>query len=174
MATVLIDGVCPAVPRLHADEALGVLLPEHAVGENALVKADRDLVAVAGIGQLHRALDAGQQADGVGAALLAGQCDRLGRGGLLTLGALAAGGGVNGKGDIVEAGHIEVRVETNAERQRLVTGVGNGQRQRGGAAAKGIAHRQRKVERVDELCQAVGRQSQLNGGIVGSLDLPGK
>ena len=78
------------------------------------------------------------------------------------------------KGDIVELGHAEIRVETNAERQRLVTGVGNGQRQRGGAAAKGLAHRQRKVERVDELSQAVGRQGQLNGGIVGSLDLPGK
>ena len=29
----LIDAVGPAVPRLHADKALGVLLPEHAVGE---------------------------------------------------------------------------------------------------------------------------------------------
>ena len=116
----LVDGVGPAVPGLHADEALGVLLPEHAVGENALVKADRDLVAVAGVGEAHRALDAGHQADGVGTPLLAGQGDGLGRGGLLALGAFAAGGGVDVKRDVVQLAGGEVRVEADAERQGLV------------------------------------------------------
>ena len=109
-------------------------------------------MAVAGIGQPHRTLDAGQQTDGVGAAFLAGQRNRLGRGGLLALGALAAGGGINGKGDIVETGHAEVRVETNAERQRLITGVGDGQSQRGGIANQRVAHGQGKIKRIDKFC----------------------
>ena len=119
MATVLIDGVCPAVPRLHADEAFGVLLPEHAVGENALIKGNRDLVAVAGIGQLHRALDAGHQADGVGTPLLTGQGDGPGRGGLLALGAFAAGGGVDVKRDVVQLAGGEVRVEATLNGRAL-------------------------------------------------------
>ena len=168
----LVDGVGPAVPGLHADEALGVLLPEHAVGENALVKADRDLVAVAGVGEAHRALDAGHQADGVGTPLLTGQGDGLGRGGLLALGAFAAGGGVDVKRDVVQLAGGEVRVEADAERQGLVAGVGDGQGQRGGAAGQGVAHGQGKIERVDELCQTVGGQGQLNGGVARALDLP--
>ena len=63
-------------------------------------------------------------------------------------------------------------MEADAERQGLVAGVGDGQGQRGGAAGQGVAHGQGKIERVDELCQTVGGQGQLNGGVVRALDLP--
>ena len=72
MLAILVDGVSPAVPGFHADERFGVLLPEHAVAEHGFIKGDRDFVTVAGIRQDHRALDAGQQADGLGRAVLFG------------------------------------------------------------------------------------------------------
>ncbi len=47
-----VDAVGPAVPRLHADEALGILLPQHAVVKG-LVGVHGDLVAVALVGEGH-------------------------------------------------------------------------------------------------------------------------
>ena len=70
VAAFLIDGVGPAVPGFHADEALGVLLPEDTLAEGSLIKGDRDLMAIAGIGQHHGALHAGQQADGIRGIIL--------------------------------------------------------------------------------------------------------
>ena len=49
--TLFVDAVGPAVPGLHADEALGILLPQHAVGEHAFIKGNFHRVAAAGIGQ---------------------------------------------------------------------------------------------------------------------------
>ena len=70
VAAFLIDGVGPAVPGFHADEVLGVLLPEDTLAEGSLIKGDRDLMAIAGISQHHGALHAGQQADGIRGIIL--------------------------------------------------------------------------------------------------------
>ena len=80
MLAVLVHAVGPAVPRLHADEALGILLPQHAVFKG-LVGVHGHLVAVALVGQGHGELHTGQQTDRVICALLAGKGD-LFRGGL--------------------------------------------------------------------------------------------
>ena len=45
MAAFLVDRVGPAVPRLHADKALGVLLPEYRVGENGQKVDDKRVIS---------------------------------------------------------------------------------------------------------------------------------
>ena len=169
---LLVDAVGPAVPGLHADEALGVLLPEHAVGE-AVVGVHRHLVAVAAVGKDHGELHAGQQADGVVRTLFAGQGDLLRGGGLLALGVLRAGGAVDVKVYVLQLAGHEIGVVAEAERHGLVPIVDDGQVDGSGAARQVIRHQQGEVERIEELGQRGGLQHQ--GDAVGpdAVHLPG-
>ena len=131
-------------------------------------------MAAAGIGQAHRALYAGHQADGICGAFLAGQGDGFRCGGLLALGVLRAGGGVDVKVDVLQLGSCEIRVEADAERQGFVAGVVHGQFQPGLGTGQGIAHFQQKIKGVNKLGQAVGGQGQHDLIIRSGLDLPGQ
>ena len=131
-------------------------------------------MAAAGIGQAHRALYAGHQADGICGAFLAGQGDGFRCGGLLALGVLGAGGGVDVKVDVLQLGSCEIRVEADAERQDFVAGVVHGQFQPGLGTGQGIAHFQQKIKGVNKLGQAVGGQGQHDLIIRSGLDLPGQ
>ena len=104
--TLFVDAVGPAVPGLHADKVLGILLPEHALVEG-LVSVHSDLVAVALVGEGHGELNTGQQADGVVCALLAGEGDLLGSGGLLILGVLGAGGALDVEVHVLQSGSMK-------------------------------------------------------------------
>src|SRR5699024_6878495 len=128
---LLVDAVGPAVPGLHADEALGVLLPEHAVGE-AVVGVHRHLVAVAAVGKDHGELHAGQQADGVVRAFLAGQGDLFGGGGLVALGVLRAGGAVDVEVHVFQLAGHKIGVVAEAEGHGLVSVIDDGQVDGGG------------------------------------------
>ena len=164
----LIDAVGPAVPRLHADEALGVLLPEHAVGE-ALVGVHGHLVAVALVGEGHGELHAGHQADGVVRALLAGQGDLFRGGGLLALGVLGAGSALDVKIHILQRGSGEVGVVTEAEGHRDIPLVDDGHTNGSGGTVQVVVHQQGEVEGVEELGQRSGLQNK--GHAVGANPL---
>ena len=171
MPALFVDAVGPAVPGLHADEVLGILLPEHALVEG-LVSVHSDLVAVALVGEGHGELNTGQQADGVVCALLAGEGDLLGSGGLLALSVLGAGGALDVKVHVLQSGSHEVGVVAKAEGHRLVTLVDDGQADGGLVALEVVVHQQGEVERVEELGQRGGFQSQRHAVGADALHVP--
>ena len=172
MLSFFVDAVGPAVPRLHADEALRVLLPEHTVVE-AIVGVHRDLVAVALVGEAHRELHARHQADGIVGAFLAGQGDLLRSGGLLALGVLGAGLAPDVKIHILQSGSRKIGVIAEAEGHRDVALVDDGHADGSGGAVQVVVHQQGEIKRVEELGQRGGLQDQRHAVGSDTLHLPG-
>ena len=168
---LLVDAVGPAVPRLHADKALGILLPEHTLVEG-LIGVHRDLMAVALVGEGHGELHAGHQADGVVCALLAGEGDLFRGSGLLTLGILGAGGALDVKVHIFQRRGHEIGVVAEAEGHGLVALVDDGQADEGLIALEVVVHQQGEVEGVEELGQRGGFQRQRHAVRADALHVP--
>src|SRR5699024_6613569 len=138
-----------------------------------VVGVHRPLVAVAAVGKDHGELHAGQQADGVVRAFLAGQGDLFGSGGLVALGVLRAGGAVDIEVHVFQLAGHEIGVVAEAEGHGLVPVVDDGQVDGGGPARQVIGHQQGEVEGIEELGQRGGLQHQ--GDAVGAyaVHLPG-
>ena len=155
----LIDAVGPAVPRLHAHKALGILLPQHSVVE-AVVGIHSHLVAVATVGEGHGELHAGQQAHAVVSTFLAGEGDLFRGSGLLALGALGTGGALDIEVHILQLGSLEVGVEAEAEGHVGVALVDHGHVDDGSVALEVIVHQHGEIEGIEELGQRGGLQNQ--------------
>lgn len=171
---LLIDAVGPAVPGFHADKTFGILLPQHGMRELRFVKGDGHGVAVAGVMQDHRALDAGQQPGGIGAAGRAGQGDGFGRSRLRADSAFGTGGGLDRKRDIFQLGRCKIRMEANAVRHFLVASVLHPQRQRSGRPGQGVAHGELEVKRVAEFGQPIGGEGQFDRFVLRLGNRPGQ